>query len=258
MTAADAYSRTGAAWQGGPGVIYDRLAEVLVQCAPDPLQGVLALDLGAGTGAATRALLARGSKVVALDAAAGMLRAWPDRPAAVVADALALPLRDKTVGAVVAAFSLNHLADPVAGLREAARVAVAGGLVMASAYAEDDTHPAKEAAERAATRAGWVVPDWYREVRAEAVPKLATATRAAAAADAARCHVLLAEQRRVPFPDLGPRALAEWRLGMAQLAPFMATLDATRREAVVADAVDALRGAPPLERSIVLLVARVR
>ena len=50
-----AYSATGAAWQAGPGRIYDRLAEVMLASPPAPLAGQRVLDVGAGTGAATRA-----------------------------------------------------------------------------------------------------------------------------------------------------------------------------------------------------------
>jgi SAM-dependent methyltransferase len=252
-----AYSQTGAAWQHGPGVIYGRLADALVAECPDPVDGRLALDLGAGTGAATRALHQRGARVVAVDAAYGMLAAWPARPPSVVGDAAALPLRDDSVDLVVAAFSLNHLVDPVAGLREAVRVTRAGGLVLASAYAEDDAHPAKQAVEDAAAAAGWKVPAWYTAMQSDAVPKLATAERARAAAFAAGCTVVAASHRRIAFLDLGPQALVDWRLGMAQLAPFVATLTAEAQHAIGERAVASLQGAPPLVRSMVVLVARV-
>jgi SAM-dependent methyltransferase len=256
-TMGDAYSQTGRAWQGGPGLVYDRLAEELVACSPDSIAGRLALDLGAGTGAATRVLLARGAQVVAADAALGMLLAGEPRTAAVVADAEALPLRDRRFDLVVAAFSLNHLADPVVGLREAARVTRRGGVVLGSAYADDDAHVAKQAAEDAAARAGWSAPAWYPALRANAMTKLATVDLTTAAVEQAGCDVVLVEKRHVSFPELGARELVEWRLGMAQMAPFIATLSAADRATVVADAVRALRGAPPLVRSIVVFACRV-
>ncbi|MDQ4069693.1 MAG: methyltransferase domain-containing protein, partial [Actinomycetota bacterium] len=137
MKAAAAYSATGGRWQRGPGRVYDRLAHVLVGRSPVTVHGTSALDVGAGTGAATRALLAAGAaRVVAVDTAIGMLaHDAASRPPAVVADALALPFPPASFGLTVAAFSLNHLADPAAGLAEAARVTRPGGAVVASAYA---------------------------------------------------------------------------------------------------------------------------
>jgi SAM-dependent methyltransferase len=254
----DAYSRTGAAWQRGPARVYDRLADELVACAPGAVDGRLALDLGAGTGAATRALLARGARVVAADVALGMLQARVPRTPAVVGDAVALPLRARGVDLVVAAFSLNHLPDPVVGLREAERIVQRGGVLLGSAYAHDDTHPAKNATERAAAGLGWTVPDWYTEMRERAVPQLATAERAEAALHAAGFDVVLAEHRRVPFPELDAHDLVEWRLGMAQLAPFAAALSDEQRASLVAEAVAELRDAPPLVRSVVLFGGVVR
>ena len=254
-TIADAYSQTGAAWQAGPGAIYDRLATVLVDCGPGQIRDRLVLDLGAGTGAASRAIAAAGGKPIAVDAAYGMLAAdRARRPAAAVGDACALPLRDHAVDAVVAAFSLNHLDDPAAGLREAARVTRPGGALLASAYAENDTHPAKDAAEEAARELGWEPPPWYPHMKAMAVPKLATVERAHAALLAAG---LSGEARalRIAFPELGPDQLLAWRFGMAQMAPFVATLTAEARTAMMRRARVLLDGAPPLVRSIIVIVA---
>ena len=256
MTIADAYSQTGAAWQAGPGVIYDRLATVLVEYRPADFRGRVVLDLGAGTGAASRAIAAVGGVALAADAAFGMLAAdRARRPAAVVADACALPLPDHAVDAVVAAFSLNHLEDPVAGLREAARVTRPGGAILASAYAEDDGHPAKDAAEAAARERGWAPPPWYSRLRENAVPKLASVERAAAALRDAGLrgdvHAV-----RVAFPELGAEQLLAWRFGMAQLAPFVATLGVDAHDALLRRARTLLDDAP-LVRSIIVLVATV-
>ncbi len=255
---AAAYSATGSAWQGGPGRIYDRLAEVVVAALPAPARGGEALDLGAGTGAATRALLAAGAKrVVAVDAAYGMLaHDAPGRPPAVVGDALALPFAGAAFDVTVAAFSLNHLTDPAAGLREAARVTRPGGGLVASAYAADDDHPVKAAVEAALTARGWEPEPWYRRLREEAAPKLATV---AAAQDAARAAELDAdvENRRVPFPGLRTTELVAWRLGLAQHAPFVEQLPTDEERAAVAEEAIARLGDdwPPLVRSIVVLRA---
>ena len=255
-TSVEDYSRTGATWQAGPGAIYDRLATVLVDCRTVDFTGRVVLDLGAGTGAASRAIVAAGGVAIATDAAFGMLAADASaRPAAVVGDAYALPLRDRAVDGVVAAFSLNHLDDPVAGLREAARITRPGGAILASAYADDDAHPAKHAAETAARERGWSPPPWYDHLKTQAMPKLATIDRAHAALIAAG---LAGEARgiRVAFPELGPDQLLAWRFGMAQLAPFVATLDAGaqadlyRRGRTLIDDVE-------LVRSIIVMCASV-
>ena len=253
---ADAYSATGAAWQQGPGRIYDRLAEVLVARCPGLRAGTLVLDLGAGTGAASRAASALGARVVAVDVSEGMLAADArDRPPAAVGDASLLPFRSGAFDAVVAAFSLNHVPDPVGALGEAGRVLRAGGAVVASAYAEDDTHPVKAAAEAAAAAAGWTQADWYEDVRAHAVPLLATVERARAVVDQTDLVDAAVEHVRVPFPGLSAADLVAWRLGMAQMAPFVATLAPGDRQAVVDDAVARLGDdVPPLVRSIILVV----
>ncbi|HEV8623584.1 MAG TPA: methyltransferase domain-containing protein, partial [Acidimicrobiia bacterium] len=237
MTAgvAAAYSATGAAWERGPARIYDRLAEVVVSALPVPLDGVAALDLGAGTGAATRALLAAGAaRVVAVDAAVGMLAHDAGRrPPAVAGDALALPFAAGAFDATVAAFALNHLADPAAGLREAARVTRPGGGLAASAYAYDDDHPVKYAVQAALAARGWTPEPWYRALQVDAAPRLATVAAARAAAEAAGIDAEV-EPARVPFPDLDAPALIAWRLGLAQHAPFVAALPTDADRAALA------------------------
>lgn len=256
--AAAAYSATGGAWQDGPGRIYDRLAEAVVDAALIPVEGSRALDLGAGTGAATRALLSAGARrVVGVDVALGMLaHDAAGRPPAVVGDAVALPFAAAAFDVTVAAFSLNHLSDPAAGLGEAARVTRRGGAIVASAYAADDDHPVKQAVEAALAARGWAPEPWYRMLREQAAPKLATV---AAARDAARAAGLDAEveNRRVPFPELGAAELVAWRLGLAQHAPFVEELPtAEERVALAQDATDRLGDDwPPLVRSIVIVRA---
>lgn len=254
---AGAYSTTGEAWQRGPGLVYDRLAEVLIDAAPVALAAARVLDLGAGTGAASRAAQARGAGVVAVDVAFGMLAAAASsRPPAAVGDALALPFADGSFDAVVAAFSLNHLADPVEGLREASRVTVPGGCLVASAYAEDDGHPARDAVYAASAARGWQAPAWIAEVSTVAVPRLATVERAAAVAAEAGLDDVVARHVVVPFPELTPAEMVGWRLGMAQLAPFVASLPAGDADALRADALERLGDPPMLERSIVVLSGR--
>jgi SAM-dependent methyltransferase len=251
-----AYSATGTAWQAGPGRIYDRMAEAVVERSPVPLSGRLVLDVGAGTGAASRAIARAGGRAVGLDPAPGMLAVdRAARPPAVVADALALPLPTATIDAYVAAFSLTHVPDPGAALREAARVTRRGGPILASSYAADDDHPAKEAVLASLRAQGWQEPAWYREVREQLVPVLATVDGWAAVAEVAGLDVSV-HAVRVPLPDLDAVALVAWRLGMAQAAPFVAGLAPADRAALVQDAVARLgEGWPPLVRSVLVLSA---
>lgn len=252
-----AYSTTAGEWQRGPGPIYDRLAEVVVSRSPVPLRGRAVLDVGAGTGAASRAALAAGAtRVIALDAAIGMLaHDAVRRPPAVVGDARALPFARWSFDAAVAAFSLNHLADPAAGLREMARVTRSGEALVAAAYAVDDTHPVKSAVEAALAARGWSPEPWYTSLRTEAAPMLATPEGCAAAAAAAGLDARV-EAVRVPFLDLDVDDLVAWRLGLAQHAPFVARLPAEERQAVASEAAARLGDTlAPLERSILVLSA---
>ena len=251
-----AYSVTGGAWQRGPGRIYDRLARVLVDRCPVGLAGRRVLDVGAGTGAASRAAVAAGATVVAVDAAVGMLTHDAGRRApAAAGDARALPFADASFDAAVAAFSLNHLTEPADGLREMARVTRPGGGLVAGSYAPEDAHPVRAAVEAALTSRGWEPEPWYDALRVEALPLLASVEGFAAVACAAGLDAVI-EPIRLPFPELGAIDLVAWRLGMAQHAPFVARLPPEEADLLEAEAVARLGYAvPPLVRSILVLRA---
>lgn len=256
MTLSAAYSATGAAWRDGPQRVYQRLADALVDASPVPLTGELVVDVGTGTGAASNAIRRVGGQPVALDLADGMLRVdQRTRPPAAVADARRLPIASGACAAVVAAFCFNHLPDPERALTEAARVVRPGGAVLASAYAEDDAHPVKGAVEAAVAELGWRSEPWTEDFRAES-QRLAAPERAVAVAAAAGLAAE-AEAVVVPFPDLAPADLVAWRLGMASVAPFVASLPAPTRRQVVARALELLGPDPDvLVRRIVILTVR--
>jgi SAM-dependent methyltransferase len=96
------------------------------------LSGARVLELGAGTGIATRELVARGADVVATDLGPrmlGRLRVHLPRTPAVVARAEALPFRDADghgFDAVVGA-QMWHWVEVAAAAAEVARVLVPGG-----------------------------------------------------------------------------------------------------------------------------------
>jgi SAM-dependent methyltransferase len=254
---ADAYSTGAEAWADGPIRIYGTMADLLVARSPIPLRGSRLLDLGTGTGAASRPALAAGARVTAIDRAFGMLQTdRATRPPGVVADAVALPLRRGAFDVVVAAFSLNHLEEPAAGVRQAAAALRPGGFLLASTYATDDDHPAKDAAERALREIGWETPAWYPQMKA-ATSAWGTPSAAAAAIERGGMEPVSVEHCDLPFPELSPDALIHWRLGMAQSAEFLSGLDGQQRAALARRAAELLGPDPaPLVRSVIFIVAR--
>ena len=257
---ADAYSAAGEAWRDGPTRIYDVMAREQLASAQVSLTGAAVLDLGAGTGAASRAAADAGAGFVcAVDVAAGMLLVDRDvRPPAVIGDALELPFADGAFDTVVAAFSLNHVDDPVAALGEAARVTRGGGWVLSSSYAIDDSHLVKGIVDEVAAGWGWNSGEWYRWLHAQTTPRRATVERVGEAAAAAGLTEVVVEPRSVAFPDLAPAEMVRWRLGMPQLAGFLAGLEPDSQRTLEEEAIAALGSDPPvLERSVLFLTARV-
>jgi len=253
-SAAVDYSLTGAAWQAGPGRVYDVLAEQVIATPGVDWMGRTVLDVGAGTGAASRAVSRAGGRVVAVDAAPGMLAAARPRPPSLVADAQALAVGSERMDGYVAAFCLNHLTEPARALEEARRVVRPGGPVVASAYAVDDDHPVRAAVEGAAAEAGWRQPGWMAAMRRCAIPILATPEGATAVGRQAGLTEVRTARLEVPFPHLGPVELVEWRLGMGQMAPFVLGLSPDRRAALVRRSLERLGpAAAPLVRRVVVL-----
>lgn len=116
-TVADEYD---AARPSYPTEIYDALGL---------LDGVRVLDVGAGTGIATRALLARGAAVVAVDPGPEVLRRARARTAdldAVVGDGAVLPIRSGSVDLITFAQAWHWL-DPSTRVGEMHRVLRPGG-----------------------------------------------------------------------------------------------------------------------------------
>jgi ubiquinone/menaquinone biosynthesis C-methylase UbiE len=260
------YDAAAPAWAEGPGPVYARLAGALVAAAPVSLAGALVLDLGAGTGLAGRAALAAGARqVVAADLSLGMLRharalggPSPDGGGGwdpVAADAVALPFRDRSFDLVVAAFCLNHLDSLGAGLAEVRRV---GAAIAASVFAPGWSHPAPEAVEEVLSSFGYQPPAWHASLSPGS--RAGDPEELAAAAAAAGFTAVRVRTADVHTGLVTPAELASWRLGLAQVAPFLRSLDAPGRaevrraaEQAVADAVPA---DAPMVVSIVMLTAR--
>ena len=108
--------------------------------ATGPAAGERGLDVCAGTGDLSTALQRAGAEVVGTDFCAEMLRiangkshcqGTAARPVRfLAADTLALPFRDGAFDFATVAFGIRNVSDPVAGLREMARVVRSGGRVV--------------------------------------------------------------------------------------------------------------------------------
>jgi SAM-dependent methyltransferase len=250
---ADAYSAGATAWAEGPARVYGRLAEELVAFSPWSLNGATVLDLGTGTGVGSRAAASMGARVVASDIALDMLRLdRGSRPPAVASDASALAFRSGAFDAVLAAFSLNHFDDPSLVIREMRRVAP---LLLASTYANDDDHPVKHAAETALREHGWQAPHWYAHLK-RAMRSWGTVEGAQRLVQESGLHALRIERNAVTFAELTPNDLVASRLGMAHIAPFVATLGVTEHAALMQRAAELLGPDPePLVRTVVFVAA---
>jgi ubiquinone/menaquinone biosynthesis C-methylase UbiE len=248
-----AYDSTGAAWDRGPRRIYDQLAAVLLDGCPVSFDRAIALDAGAGTGAATAELMRRGACVTSIDLSVGMLRRVTG--AVAVGDVVRLPIRSKAVDIAVAAFVLNHLPHPVAGLRELARVTRPGGAVLVSVFGQAPAHPSKDAIDAVAAGYGFATPDWY--VRMKDTFELQATTPEALTALARQAGLEKAEAQVIEVtPAMTDSDVVSWRLGMAHLAPFVASLPSAQAKALADDACAAAAGMPPLEVAMVTLVGR--
>ena len=98
--------------------------------------GGLVGDLGCGPGHVAAYLADRGVRVVGVDLSPGMLAQAPAGLPVVAGDLRALPLRDGTLSAAVAFYSLIHLPPrtEVAALAEIRRVLAPGGVLLAAVH----------------------------------------------------------------------------------------------------------------------------
>lgn len=111
--------------------------EFLELVAPEP--GSSALDVGCGPGALTQLLVDRlgSDQVSAVDPSQQFVDAARSRlPGTTisVASAESLPFADSQFSVVLAQLVIHFMADPVAGIREMARVTQPGGIVAANVW----------------------------------------------------------------------------------------------------------------------------
>jgi ubiquinone/menaquinone biosynthesis C-methylase UbiE len=118
-----------------------------------------------------------------------------------VADIRKLPLADGAVEDSVAAFVLNHLTEPEAGLAELARVTRSNGAILACVYSTTSRSEVRDLIDATATEHGWKVPAWYAEPKTHAAPLLGTAEAMRVVAQAAGLAVISVDETPV---DVGP------------------------------------------------------
>lgn len=255
-----AYGNAAAGWASGPERVYRLLGEALLRTAPVPVAGALLVDVGAGTGVVCDVATALGARCIEADVAVEMLAQRRDRPRrAIAADGHRLPFRPATFDVVTAACSMSHLDEPAAMVAEARRILRPGGVLLASAFpATPDPHPVRACVEDALAAQGYRPPSWYMRLRQTGERRVATPDALAALGRAAGFDVEVRElvvETGISAPD----ALVDYRLGMAQHAEFLATLDAATRETIRVTAIACLGEAPPaLVLDLLALVARAR
>jgi len=145
---------------GVPTEIRNRLLERLDFVK---LQPKVVLDLGAGTGHASKALKQRykSAEVIALDLAPGMLveadrrQSWLRRFHRVAADAHRLPIKDASAQLVFSNLMLEWCHDPDAVFQEIRRVLQPGGLLTFATLGPDTLRELRE---------GWRKIDAYPHV----------------------------------------------------------------------------------------------
>jgi SAM-dependent methyltransferase len=249
------YDGSAAAWGTGPDRVFDALAGSLLSRVP-LWQGLDVVDIGAGTGTATRRLLAAGARVVPVDASAEMLAVARGVCACspVVGDARRLPLVTGSADAAVLGFVLNHLHRPADALREAARVVHAEGWVLASTWARANEQPVREVVHEALHQRGWQVPDWYTVLKDSTTPLSDTAEALDLLAGEAGLVQVVTEQVQVAVPATAHDQL-EWRLGMPHTAPFVASLTPGEQFDLWAELTTV--DLPPLTCDVIHLIGRV-
>jgi SAM-dependent methyltransferase len=226
---------------------------------PDVVPGARVLDLGAGTGVASDAIVPTGARIIAADVAYGMLRLDSgSRPPAACADAARLPFRTDAFDHVIAAFVLNHVPDLIAALMELARVVRPGGTIAASSFPTERQHPAKDAIGKVIDAAGFEPPDWFMTFKAEREGPSGSDDAFRHAATVAGLASIDVHDLDVDIAGVGADGLAAYRLGMAQVQPFLGSLGDAERADTERAAVAA--AAPFLEvpMPMLALVARVQ
>jgi ubiquinone/menaquinone biosynthesis C-methylase UbiE len=252
--AAGAYEGAARLWDQGPSRLYNRLARVLVDEFPLPLDGLNVLDIGAGTGAVSRVLIEHGAHPYAVDSADDMIeRARGHGIPGTVANMLALPFDDESFDGAVAGFAISHVSEPVRALAEARRVVRHGGAVAATVFAARASDVSKATVDAVATRFGFEPPRWYTRFKLEIEPLTNTPGALRSCAEAAGLTGVVINERDAAGVDT-PEDIVGSRLGMAHYAHFVQSLSDEGRKQLYTTAIDAVREHPaPLKPAVLIM-----
>jgi hypothetical protein len=142
---ADHYARSGRRWALGAELVYGPIAAELVAMSPHSLAGRTVLDAGAGAGAASSALTAQHSRVLATDLSAGM-PAWDTttRPPLCRCRHPRPSARRRLRRRHHRRLRAQPPHEPVPGLTELARITRPGGADLAAVFSNDSRSQARD------------------------------------------------------------------------------------------------------------------
>ena len=129
--------------------------------------------------------------------------------------------------------------------------------MLAGVFANSNRSEARDRIDATAVEAGWQVPGWYRDLKANATPVLGTALDMASAAQAAGLREVTVDERAVDVGITDPEQLVEYRFGPAQFTAWLDHIGPERAAAVKSRAADAAR--PVMRRygpTVVILSSR--
>jgi len=255
----DNYRGAAAGWAGGATLVYGPIAARLIARSPVALTGACVLDVGAGTGVSEAPLRDAGaSTVIGTDLSHDML-VWAraSRCPSVVGDVMCLPFPNARFDAAIASFVLNHLDDPVGGLIELRRALRPGGAVLATVYANSSQSANRGAVDAVARAYGWNPPEWYRDLKATAAPRLGAVAPMTEAAEAAQLVDVDVTEAAVDVNVTDPVELVEYRFGQAHFADWLGDLDPDQRTRARAAAYGSIAETmEPYRPRVVFLTAR--
>jgi ubiquinone/menaquinone biosynthesis C-methylase UbiE len=143
MTSHDYFEQVSKDWDAMRTEFFSDSVRVSALDALGVTPGGTAVDLGAGTGFVTEALIARGVSVIAVDQSEAMLdeltrKFGGSNVECRVGTAEALPIEDASVDYVLANMYLHHVDDPAQAIGEAARILKPGAALAITDLDEHD------------------------------------------------------------------------------------------------------------------------